>query len=148
MNSTPTHSGISLAQKRCAGRLASIWKICHRPGDLAQEGRDDKLRDALATHAPGDEEVADVEFGAVDVGFFIHRDEAGEFAIDADQKGTGGRMAPVSVIWLEGKEAMLGELQRQPFAEVVQVELHQVFDDLQFVTLGGVEFDAGHVLGP
>ena len=66
-------------------------------GQTAQEGRDDKLRDALATHAPGDEEVADIEFGAVDVGIFIHRDEAGEFAIDADQKGSGGRMAPVSV---------------------------------------------------
>lgn len=81
-------------------------------GDLAQEGRDDKLRDALATHAPGDEEVADIEFGAVDVGFFIHRDEADEFAIDADQKGSGGRMASVSVFWLEGEEAMPGELQR------------------------------------
>lgn len=80
-------------------------------GQTAQEGRDDKLRDALATKTPGEEEVADVVFGAVDVGVVIHGHEAGQFTVDADQERLGSGIAPVIVFLLNAEEAMFAEFQ-------------------------------------
>ena len=80
-------------------------------GQTAQEGRDDKLRDALATEASSEEEVADVVFGAVDVGVVIHGHEAGQFTADADQERLGSGIAPIVVFLLNTEEAMSAEFQ-------------------------------------
>ena len=80
-------------------------------GQTTQEGRDDKLRDASATEASGEEEVADVVFGAVDAGVIVDDHEPGQFAVDADQERLGGWISPVVVFRLNTEEAMFAEFQ-------------------------------------
>ncbi|MNW67816.1 hypothetical protein D3C74_464650 [compost metagenome] len=86
-------------------------------------------------------------FGPGDVDFVIDGHETGEFAIDANQERLGGRVTPIADFRLDREKTVLGELQRQPFAEVVHVELHEVFDDIQLIALSGVQFDIGHAQG-
>ena len=109
-------------------------------GDLAQEGRDDKFRDTLATKAPTDEKITDVVLGAGDVSVGIHDNKPAEFAVYLDKKWPGCRVAPVTWFYLEVEQTLFAQLQWQPFAEVVQVELHHVFNRCYFVALSDVQF--------
>ena len=76
-------------------------------GEPTQEGRNDKLRDTLATKASTDKKVADVVLGTDDMGFVIHGHETGKLAVDLDQKRPGCRVAPVIQLGLDVEEAML-----------------------------------------
>lgn len=116
-------------------------------GESVQQGGHDKPGDALATKAPTDEQITDVVAGIGHVDFVIHGDEPGQFPIDPDQKCLGRGFSPVVREGQDIEEAMLTQLQWHPLAEIIGVELHQVFNGLQFVALGRVQFNRDHLKG-
>ena len=127
------------------GRVRIQMENLPLTGELAQEGGNDKLRDTLATETPTDKEVADVVFGTLEVGVAVHAHETGKLTVDSDQKRPGRGGAPITRFGLDVEKTMFTQFQWQPFAEVLHIELHQIFDGVQFVALCGVQFYRRHV---
>jgi len=96
-------------------------------GESVQQGGHDKPGDALATKAPTDEQITDVEAGIGHVDFVIHGDEPGQLPIDPDQKCLGRGLSPVMRYGTDFGEAMPDQLPRRLPVECEGPALHKVY---------------------